>query len=171
MYNYPVPYLEFLAHFHIDHDYFECHELLEEHWKKTDGTRDSVWVGLIQSAVFLYHYRRGNLNGALRMAQKAINCFYQKPAALVRLGIDPDKLITVIERSLRQMQNGVSFKPIEIPFLDEQLKKELTQFAETFQPETNEYFLSHKHKLRDRTEVIKARESASALKKAGKVTL
>lgn len=32
---YPEAYIEYLAEFHGSRDYFECHELLEEHWKKT----------------------------------------------------------------------------------------------------------------------------------------
>lgn len=171
MYTYPVPYLEFLAHYHIDLDYFECHELLEEYWKKTDGSRDSIWVGLIQSAVFLYHYRRGNLNGAQRMGEKALQCFIEKPQELMRLGLDPDLFIARLELSLERLQKGFLFKPIFIPILDEKLKTELQQFSETFECETNQEFLIHKHKLRDRTEVLKSRELALAIKKAGKVTL
>ena len=32
---YSQAYIDYLVHFHGDRDYFECHELLEEHWKKT----------------------------------------------------------------------------------------------------------------------------------------
>ncbi|MEH7501602.1 DUF309 domain-containing protein, partial [Neobacillus drentensis] len=28
---YPTEYIQFLAHFHGDRDYFECHELLEDY--------------------------------------------------------------------------------------------------------------------------------------------
>ncbi|PAD68333.1 hypothetical protein CHH83_14265, partial [Bacillus sp. 7586-K] len=31
---YDQEYIDFLVHFHCDRDYFECHEILEEHWKK-----------------------------------------------------------------------------------------------------------------------------------------
>jgi predicted metal-dependent hydrolase len=171
MYSYPVPYLAFLAHFHIDRDYFECHELLEEHWKATDGARDSVWVGLIQSAVYLYHYRRGNANGATRMAKKAMDCFSKKQPDLIRLGIDADRFTAMIQKSLDHLQNGVPFAPLPIPIADKQLADELDQFTETFQPEPNEQFLVEKHKLRDRSDVIEARELSIQLKKAGKVPL
>ncbi|MGG3450074.1 DUF309 domain-containing protein [Domibacillus aminovorans] len=171
MYTYPVPYLAFLAHFHIDRDYFECHELLEEHWKETDGARDSVWVGLIQSAVYLYHYRRGNVNGAKRMAEKAIDCFSKRQHELTRLGIDADRFTAVIQKSLNRLQNGMPFSPLPIPIIDGLLTDELDQFTQTFQPELNEQFLSEKHKLRDRSDVIQARKLAIQLKKAGKAPL
>lgn len=171
MYSYPVPYLAFLAHFHIDHDYFECHELLEEHWKETDGARDSIWVGLIQSAVFLYHYRRGNKTGALRMAQKSLRCLSHNVQALVQLGIDPEPFLFSIRQTADQMKNGAPFEPITIPIADERLKKEFKHFIATFEPELNERFLTDKHVLRDRTDVLKARAAAIALKKAGKVTI
>jgi uncharacterized protein len=170
MYSYPVPYLAFLAHFHIDRDYFECHELLEEYWKKTNGARDSVWVGLIQSAVFLYHYRRGNKAGAIRMAQKSLTCFIRRQEALRKLGVDAERFLLLIEQAADDAEAGVPFKPIEIPIADPQLQNELEKFAAAFQPESDEQFLINKHKLRDRTDVLKARTAAIALKKAGKVT-
>lgn len=52
---YPKAYIEYLVHFHSDRDYFECHEILEEHWKQ-DG-RNKGWLVLIQTAVAFYHYR------------------------------------------------------------------------------------------------------------------
>ncbi|OKL38026.1 DUF309 domain-containing protein [Domibacillus mangrovi] len=171
MYTYPVPYLAFLAHFHIDRDYFECHELLEEHWKETDGARDSVWVGLIQSAVYLYHYRRGNINGAKRMAEKAIDCFSKRQQELIQLGIDADRFTAVIQKSLDHLQEGVPFSPLLIPITDEMLVDDLAQFTQTFEPELNEQFLFEKHKLRDRSDVIRARNLAIQLKKAGKAPL
>lgn len=171
MYTYPVPYLAFLAHFHIDRDYFECHEVLEEHWKETDGARDSVWVGLIQLAVHLYHYRRGNVNGAKRMAEKSIDCFTKKQSELVHLGIDADRFTALLQTSLNRLQNGDSFAPLLIPITDELLADELDQFIQSFQPELDEQFLSEKHKLRDRSDVIEARKLAIQLKKAGKAPL
>ncbi|MCP3763237.1 DUF309 domain-containing protein [Domibacillus sp. A3M-37] len=171
MYSYPVPYLAFLAHFHIDRDYFECHELLEEHWKETDGARDSIWVGFIQSAVFLYHYRRGNTAGALRMAQKTLRCFSRNEQALIQLGIDPEQFLFSIRQAADKMKNGAPFKPIAIPITDERLEKEFRHFAKTFHPELNERFLTDKHLLRDRTDVLEARAAAIALKKAGKMTM
>ncbi|OMP65898.1 DUF309 domain-containing protein [Domibacillus epiphyticus] len=171
MYTYPVPYLAFLAHFHIDRDYFECHELLEEHWKNTDGARDSVWVGLIQSAVFLYHYRRGNVNGAIRIAKKAVNCLSKKQIELARLGVDGDLFIASIRKSAARLRNGEPFAPISIPIADENLSDEFNEFVETFKPNPDEQYLSEKHKMRDRSDVIEARQLAIQLKKAGKVPL
>lgn len=38
---YPPEYIEFLYHFHCDRDYFECHEILEELWKKILKKREN----------------------------------------------------------------------------------------------------------------------------------
>ncbi|WP_046173758.1 DUF309 domain-containing protein [Domibacillus indicus] len=171
MYSYPVPYLAFLAHFHIDRDYFECHELLEEYWKKIGGARDSVWVGLIQCAVFLYHYRRGNQTGALRMAEKSLQCLSRNEQALIQLGIDPEPFLLSIQRAADRLKQGSPFHPIAIPIADDQLQKEFGHFVQSFEPELNEQFVANKHMLRDRTDVLKARSAALALKKAGKATM
>lgn len=51
---YPKAYIDYLVYFHGLRDYFECHEVLEEHWKKDDkAERKKYWVGLIQIAVAL----------------------------------------------------------------------------------------------------------------------
>ena len=72
--GYPKAYILYLVHFHGDRDYFECHEILEEHWKEMDPKdRMSHWVGLIQIAVAVYHERRENRQGAIRTLTKATN--------------------------------------------------------------------------------------------------
>ena len=89
---YPEAYIEFLMYFHGNRDYFECHEVLEEYWKEVDpGNRSSHWVGLIQVAVGFYHYRRGNLAGALRTFHKAIKNIESNHNELIRLGIHSRK--------------------------------------------------------------------------------
>lgn len=68
---YPKPYIDYLVYFHTNRDYFECHEVLEEHWKVADPRhRNVLWVGLIQVAVSLYHHRRSNYVGAERTMKK-----------------------------------------------------------------------------------------------------
>ncbi|WP_133174958.1 DUF309 domain-containing protein, partial [Heyndrickxia sporothermodurans] len=89
----PEAYIEYLVHFHGDRDYFECHELLEEHWKLTDiKNRHSVWVGLIQLAVSQYHYRRSNIVGAIRLMKKALNNLIENKNILITLKIDVNDL-------------------------------------------------------------------------------
>lgn len=89
MTKFPTSYIQYLAHFHGDRDYFECHETLEEYWKATDaGNKKSIWVALILLAVSTYHHRRNNFPGAIRTLTKAEEIFSETKEATARLGID-----------------------------------------------------------------------------------
>lgn len=61
-------YLDFLFEFHMTRDYFECHEIMEAYWKKqpTFPEKKTAEVALLQLSVSLYHWRRGNYEGALQ---------------------------------------------------------------------------------------------------------
>ncbi|MBW3582884.1 MAG: DUF309 domain-containing protein [Euryarchaeota archaeon] len=45
-------------------EWFEAHEVLEDLWREDQGPTRSYWQGLIQAAVALEHWRRGNPRGA-----------------------------------------------------------------------------------------------------------
>ncbi|WP_218197281.1 DUF309 domain-containing protein, partial [Pseudomonas sp. 2995-1] len=62
--NYPDAYIEYLIEFHGTRDYFECHEIMEEYWKKN---KEKHWHTLIQLAVAIYHERQHNYDGSLRL--------------------------------------------------------------------------------------------------------
>ncbi|MFK2824260.1 DUF309 domain-containing protein [Bacillus sp. B190/17] len=164
MYSFPLPYLSFLVHFHEDHDYFECHEVLEEYWKeKTDGARDSIWVGLIQVAVSFYHHRRSNFAGAQKLAVKALTIFQKRKEELRKLGIDEDAFINQLTSRLQEIKEGKTFTPMAIPFADEEVIHQYRHFQQTFSSELkteNPDYLYNKHLLRDRSDVIAAREQS-----------
>lgn len=158
---YPTAYIKYLFHFHTDRDYFECHELLEEHWKQ-DGKKQ-VWAALIQIAVALYHHRRGNNPGAKRMMQKAISSLEQEKDAILRLGLDDVQLKSLLKHYVKRIEEGKPYKSICLPITDEALlqtclalcaKKGVIWGQKS--DVTNE-FLLHKHALRDRSDVIAAR--------------
>jgi uncharacterized protein len=161
---YPNAYLEYLHHFHGDRDYFECHEVLEEYWKEVDpGNRQSVWVGLIQVAVGFYHFRRENRKGAYRMISKGKKLLGDHSESLVILGIDPQQLQELLEDTLININSEAEYQSIDLP-----LVKELRQVCQTEGTSRNHgevpESLIHRHKLRDRSEVIKTRETALQLK-------
>ncbi len=51
--------------------FFECHEALEELWRKTTGPQRWFLNGLINCAVAIYQHRRGNSEGAARQLLRA----------------------------------------------------------------------------------------------------
>ncbi|MEC2070722.1 DUF309 domain-containing protein [Alkalihalophilus marmarensis] len=160
---YSNAYLEFLIEFHATRDYFECHEILEEHWKEDPpGKRKLHWVGLIQLAVALYHERRGNVTGAKRMYRSALRIIEAEKKSIEQLGIDTSQLQQLILE--RTLQAGSTFTDFMIPINDKKLlaaceklayeRKVIWGSSSALDSEQ----LIHKHKLRDRSPVIKERE-------------
>lgn len=161
---YPSEYIHFLAHFHGDRDYFECHELLEDYWKKTDSrNKDSIWVGFILLSVSLYHHRRKNFSGAKRTLAKAIKIFELQPDSITKLGITPVGLIHLLHEQLSSLQKGESYRSISIPIWDTSLtelaKKTCEQkgFIWGNQSDMTNKFIIDRHKLRDRTSIVQER--------------
>ncbi|HEY3307759.1 MAG TPA: DUF309 domain-containing protein [Desulfuromonadaceae bacterium] len=46
-------------------EWFECHETLEELWVGSEGEERDFYQGILQVAVGLLHWRRGNFKGAV----------------------------------------------------------------------------------------------------------
>ena len=55
-----------------DGEYFACHEVWEELWKRSAGEERIVLQGMIQAAAALLHAQRGNRRGALSVYRKAL---------------------------------------------------------------------------------------------------
>jgi len=68
---YPSEYVEGIHHFNARR-YFEAHEVWEEIWLRSHGDRKVFYQMLIQAAVGLHHYERGNARGGRGM-HKAVN--------------------------------------------------------------------------------------------------
>ncbi|WP_419956232.1 DUF309 domain-containing protein [Neobacillus niacini] len=169
---YPAQYIEFLAHFNGDRDYFECHEILEEYWKESnDKSKDSTWVGFILLAVSRYHHRRRNFNGAKRTLEKAIKIFSGHDRELNLLGLDCDLIFPLLTKLLAQAANEESYQTITLPISDplllEACIKECENKGFNWGQESNfdDESIIHRHMLRDRTDVIKERMKALMNKK------
>ncbi|SFF62590.1 hypothetical protein SAMN05216353_103189 [Halobacillus alkaliphilus] len=152
---YPEKYIEFLAHFHGTRDYFECHEVLEEHWKLVEPkNRLSVWVLLIQIAVCLYHYRRGNLRGALTLINRCLEKLEPNIYEIENIGISFSLLSNKLEEMKTQIEKGYSYKSMNLPIKDEQLLEEVqllcTKWNVAYGSPSNlqNNYIIHKHKLR-----------------------
>ena len=162
---YPQAYIEYLIHFHCDRDYFECHEILEDHWKKDPvAERKQYWVGLIQIAVSLYHQRRGNHAGALRMMKSALTICKAQKTALSQLGIQVDKLIEILQKKYHEIEIGAPYESINLPLNDQVLIETCGSQALQIgipwgtKSDLSNIELIHKHRLRDRSEVIAERQ-------------
>jgi hypothetical protein len=176
--RYPEPYKEYLVLFHGERDYFECHEVLEEYWREDPrGPRSRLWVGLIQIAVALYHERRGNAAGARKLLRKAISLL--KDGNLASIGIDRTELMNLLEERLQELERTLKggregppvretsgFQDLNLPLSDPALMQECVRRCRErgcvwgAPSRIDRRELTHKHMLRDRSEVIRLRREA-----------
>jgi predicted metal-dependent hydrolase len=165
--NYPQAWIDYLVYFHTDQDYFECHEVLEEHWKN-EGMKGNCWPGLIQIAVALYHQRRGNFNGAKKMMISGIEKLRTERKILNDLGLDTDSLFDVLERRKVEIEEQKHFHSLTLPLTPDlqmvclsHAKKHAKEWNTMHSPEEE---IINKHRLRDRTSIIEERLKQKAQK-------
>lgn len=172
---YPHEYIQYLVHFHGDRDYFECHEILEEYWKKNDpGNKDSIWVGLILLSVSNYHHRRANFNGAKRTLKKAIKIFLLQEKSLKSLRLNQEQLMSLLQQRLDMMEKEIAYNNFDLPIYDSSLidacKKTASKMGIKRGSESDlmNMDIIHKHLVRDRTSVIEERNRAVKFRKGNK---
>lgn len=170
---YPDEYVEYLVHFHADRDWFECHEILEEYWKANPGDpKARTWVALIQTAVSLYHQRRGNREGARKMMEAVLR--NANNADLLSLGIDATSFRRMAEGRLQQLTDSAAgpFTDLDMPITDGgliarcQAKCEELGLQWGTPSDLDDPGLIHKHTLRDRSDVIAARKMEAERRRA-----
>lgn len=88
-------YLQGIACFN-DRLFFEAHEAWEEIWMKCRGESREFYQGLIQVAVCLHHFGRGNTRGARKLFHSSLR--YLDPYRPWHLGIDLDRLLHDVRR-------------------------------------------------------------------------
>ncbi|WP_444685826.1 DUF309 domain-containing protein [Alkalicoccus luteus] len=170
--DYPQAYVNYLVEFHATRDFFECHEILEEYW--IENGREKTWLLLIQLAVGLYHQRRGNLRGSLKLFDKVFKLLDRDEHRLHALGIYEGQLRKALEERYEEAANGWPYQPFAIPLV-EQVEHICRQQASEHGLEWNlddrsiDRSVLHRHLLRDRSEVEAAR--AEALNKRQQVSL
>lgn len=137
-------FIDYCAHFTLG-DYFECHEVAEDYWKQLAlGDKNHALVGYIQLAASLYHQRRGNTVGAQKL---------RISAERILLAAD-DVFFTYTDR--QSLLTNASLQ------MQETLQQLVATRVATL-PKLDEHFIKHKHTLRDRSEVIAARQPKKAL--------
>jgi uncharacterized protein len=167
MTKYPRSYIQYLAHFHGDRDYFECHEILEEYWKATDaGNKKSIWVAFILLAVSNYHYRRKNYAGAIRTLRKSLEIFSLDERSCLRLGMNYEALMDILKKRERNLLNKIPYISFNLPITDMEVVKLCQEeckengFKWGAKSDLPDEELINRHSSRDRSEVIADRKMA-----------
>jgi predicted metal-dependent hydrolase len=83
---YPREYIEGIEHFNARR-YFEAHEVWEEIWLRSAGDTKLFYQMLIQAAVGLHHYERGNARGGRGMHKRVIEKLQLLPSFYMSLDL------------------------------------------------------------------------------------
>ncbi|MEK8126316.1 DUF309 domain-containing protein [Paenibacillus filicis] len=126
--NYDRLYVLFVYYFNIERDYFECHEVMEELW--LEEGRNTLYQGLLQVAVGLYHYRNGNTGGAVKLLTAALEKLDREPPIV--LGIDLGRLReesrSYLDKLARLPDEPFAFYDLTIRVLDSALEERMEIF-------------------------------------------
>lgn len=114
-------YIEFLYHFNITLDYFECHEVMEAYW--LNEGRNKKLQSFLQVAVGLYHFRNGNPKGAIQLLEGALekkDTYWEG-----KTGIDEEDLFKKTRVCLNQLRQQANrpFTPFSMIITDPLLLK------------------------------------------------
>lgn len=152
-------FVQFLKEFNDTTDYFECHELLEEYWKEVSpNEKNHPLTALILLSTSMYHWRRGNLKGALKTMHTSLKRFANISNSAVFETIAYQHLIDHMNASLSLIKESGDFKPFSILIKDPKLKDLVHNFP--IGERMDLHFLTHKHMLRDRSEILEEREKS-----------
>jgi pSer/pThr/pTyr-binding forkhead associated (FHA) protein len=100
--KYPDEYLDGIEHFNAGR-YYEAHELWEEMWVRAAGEEKLFLQMLIQAAVALHHYDRGNLRGARNLYRTVTDKLARYSHSF--LGIDLAGFAATFTRCLSSLNN------------------------------------------------------------------
>ncbi|WP_035808746.1 DUF309 domain-containing protein [Jeotgalicoccus saudimassiliensis] len=162
--------LQFFNELIIKQDYFECHEIMEEAWKdKENFTKEDPEVFLVLIVTGEYHYRRDNIIGAATSYKRALKLYEKYEYDVGAFGFDAEFADVISERfeSLAE----VPFTPMHYPvkqWVYESLYDMYRDDYESYSAFTLEILnrfekdehIIHRHRLRDREDVIEARLEA-----------
>lgn len=158
-------FVQYFTYFNGNKDYFECHEVLEEYWKiLAPGDKKHPLVGYIQLATGMYHWRRNNQKGALRILKKAYRNLELNKSSIFVQCIDSEDLLKKCRNCISQMEQELPFTSFQIVLLNNELQKLVDKQIENL-PTYSYDFLLNKHMLRDRSDILKERDLKKALKK------
>lgn len=152
-------FVQFIKEFNVTHDYFECHEVLEDYWKEVaPKQKNHPLTALILMSTSMYHWRRGNNPGALKTMKTSIKRLIETSGSPFYETIDYSNLIQDTTSSLIQMQENESFQPFLVSIKDPHLNSLVDNYS--IETSYDKNFLIHKHMLRDRSEILAEREKS-----------
>jgi predicted metal-dependent hydrolase len=177
LFEYAPQHELYFVHFHTDYNYFLCHELGEELWKKEQSplTKDA-WLVLTKVAVVMYHWRRGAWIGAQKVWEHTQALLAD--AQLIRVGIDELKFAVLWEKIGTHIASGTPYVPIQLPICDKHLLENARSRVQYIQMRKDKNFpkwmgadtapdaVRYMHRMRDRSEIIEARLRALKKKQA-----
>ncbi|MBK3494273.1 DUF309 domain-containing protein [Viridibacillus sp. YIM B01967] len=151
-------FVQFLTYFNGNQDYFECHEVLEEYWKElAPGDKSHPLTGWIQLATGLYHWRRENYTGAETILKKAYITLEQSVNSSFMEEMDGNAVLHFMQQAQKAVEKKEPFEKFILPITATALKTQV-HTAITLLPKTDAHFLQHKHMLRDRSDILLARD-------------
>lgn len=115
-------------------EYFACHDVLEDFWTELISEEKSMFQGLIQAAVALFHFEEGNLGGARRMyfSSRAYLSGFRRIVG----GIDIPALIDGMDLCFAELSaphtsypSHVTLQPSLIPRIQRERKAESGRFS------------------------------------------
>ncbi len=161
-------FIRFCTYFNGNQDYFECHEVLEEYWKKiAPGDKEHPLVGFVQLATAMYHWRRGNVKGASRTLSKALTLFNKNRTSPFFDNIDMRALYENMGLIMQKIKEAEPFSPFQLVITNNQLQTVVAREIQNL-PKFDIAFLTDKHMLRDRSEIIAEREMKIKMKRTKK---
>jgi uncharacterized protein len=128
MENYDRLYVLFVYYFNIERDYFECHEVMEELW--LEEGRNTLYQGLLQVAVGLYHYRNGNVGGAVKLLTAALEKLEREPSEVlgIDLGLLREEARVYLDKLHRLPGEPFAFYDLTIRVIDPSLEGQVEAF-------------------------------------------
>ena len=100
----PAAYYEGIRLFN-EREYYDAHEAWEEHWQEIGDSSADFWKGLIQIAVALLHWERGNVHGARKLRRSG--CGYLEPFAPVCLDLDVPAFLQTVAAYFAPLDRAV----------------------------------------------------------------
>lgn len=162
--TYHPSFVQFLKEFNDTHDYFECHEILEDYWKEVAPKQKMhPLAAFILLSTSMYHWRRGNIVGAIKTMNGSMKRLKETYESIYYEHINLEKLLQDMAHSISLMVENHTFKQFTIEIKDNHLRF----LVKKLEIATTEdlHFLTHKHMLRDRSEILVERERQKEMRK------